>query len=50
MFSVVKGLYGWMPAPLNVLFIGAIAIFVMFGIFRIVTAIIQLITDIIPGW
>lgn len=50
MFSVLKGLFSWLPAPLNALFIGAVAIFVLYGVFKIVVAIIQLVTDIIPGW
>lgn len=50
MFSVIKSLFDWLPNPLGALFVGAIAIFVLYGVFKIVSAIIKLVTDIIPGW
>lgn len=48
--SSIMGLFGWLPGPLRVLFVGAIAIFILVALFKIVWAIIKTITDLIPGW
>lgn len=48
--SSLNLLFGWLPGPLGALFRGAIAIFVLVGLFKLVSAIIKVVTDLIPGW
>lgn len=43
-------LFSWAPGPLALLLGGALAIFILYGIFKLVMAIVRAITDIIPGW
>lgn len=48
--NFVSALFGWLPPPLQVLFAGAIMIFVLVAFFKLVSAIIKIVTDLIPGW
>lgn len=48
--GAITSLFGWLPGPLEALFVGAVGIFVLVGLFKIVSAIIKVITDLIPGW
>lgn len=48
--SAVFSLFGWLPLPFQLLFGGAVAIFILVALFRLVSAIIKVITDLIPGW
>lgn len=46
----VFSLFNWLPFPLRYLFVGAVSIFVLVGLFKIISAVVHLIADIIPGW
>lgn len=48
--TAVFSLFSWLPSPLTLLLGGAVAIFVLVAIFRLVVALINVITDLIPGW
>lgn len=48
--AAVFPLFCWLPSPLMLLFGGAVAIFILVAIFRLVVALIGIITDLIPGW
>lgn len=43
-------LFSWLPDPLKALCVGGLAIFFLIGLFRLICAIINAITDLIPGW
>lgn len=43
MFQVLFLLFGWLPSPLNVIFEGAFAIFLVFVLIKLITAIIDMI-------
>lgn len=42
--SAIMGLFAWLPSPLNVLFCGAIACFLIYCVIKL----IKLIMDVIP--
>lgn len=48
--DAITSLFDWLPGPLEALFIGAVAIFILVGLFKLVCAVIRVITDLIPGW
>ncbi len=48
--AAVFALFSWLPSPLSLLVGGAVAIFILVAIFRLVVALINVITDLIPGW
>ena len=48
--TFIFSLFGWLPSPLQALFGGAVVIFVLVALFKLVSAIIKIITDLIPGW
>lgn len=48
--SAILSLFGWLPAPLSLLFGGALAIFVLVAVFHLIRALIEVLTDLIPGW
>lgn len=48
--TAIFSLFGWLPSPLALLLGGAVAIFVLVSIFRLVVALINVVTDLIPGW
>lgn len=48
--GAVFEIFRWLPGGLRGLFIGAVSVFVLYALYKIVAAIIHLITDIIPGW
>lgn len=48
--TAILSLFSWLPAPLAILFGGALAIFVLVAIFQLVRALLELLTDLIPGW
>lgn len=48
--TAITSLFGWLPPSLQLLFSGALAIFILWALFNLVSAIIKIITDLIPGW
>lgn len=48
--EAILSLFGWCPGPLKALFVGGVCLFLIYGVFKIVMAVIRAITDIIPGW
>lgn len=48
--TAINALFGWLPPFFQGLFGGGLAIFVLWAIFKLVSAIIKIITDLIPGW
>ncbi len=43
-------LFDWLPGSLKALCVGGLAIFFLIGLVRLIRAIIEIITDLIPGW
>jgi|GEM_PF-1595640 len=43
MFQVLFLLFGWLPSPLNVLFEGAFAIFLVFVLIKFIKAVLDMI-------
>lgn len=48
--AAILSLFSWLPVPLALFFCGALAIFVLVAIFHLIRALIEVITDLIPGW
>lgn len=48
--AAVISLFSWLPTSLQFLFRGAIAIFILVALFKLILALINLVTDLIPGW
>lgn len=46
----IFSLFGWLPPFFQVLLGGALLIFVLVALFNIISALIKIITDLIPGW
>lgn len=48
--TAINALFGWLPPFFQGLFGGGLAIFVLWALFKLVSAIIKIVTDLIPGW
>jgi len=48
--NVIKILFSWCPGPLGFLFTGGLTAFILFSLFKVVAAVIDVISDLIPGW
>lgn len=48
--AAISSLFSWLPGSLQLLFTGAVSLFFLVVLFKLVCAIIKVITDLIPGW
>lgn len=43
-------LFDWCPGSLGLLLGGGLALFILYGVFKLIVAVVRVILDLIPGW